>query len=117
MPNSVKSSGQTAALTVNAAATSLLSSTGAAGGEQLHLWLDLTTLSVGQFMEVRVTRAVRSGGTARNVVGTPFVLPQGFAGCAFILGVPPGAAYEFAIVLRGAAGTPTVEWSIERPDA
>jgi hypothetical protein len=117
MPNSVKASGITSALTVGAAATVLLSSTGAAGGEQLHLWLDTSTLGVGQRLEVRVTRAVRAGGTARNVTGTPFIIDQGFAGCAYILGVPPGAAYEFAIVLRGASGTPTVEWSIERPDA
>lgn len=117
MPNSVKTSGQTAALTVNAAETVLSSSTGVTGGEQLHLWLDTTTLSEGQMLEIRVKRAVRSGGSAQNVVGTPFMISKGFAGCAFILGVPPSAAYSFAIVLRGAAGTPQVEWSIERPDA
>jgi hypothetical protein len=116
MPNSVKSSGQTAALTVNAAETVLLSSTGLAGGEQLHLWLDTTTLGVGQYLEVRVRRAVRAGGTARDVIGAPMVIPAGVAGCAFILGVPAGAAYAFALVLRGAAGTPQVEWSIEQPD-
>lgn len=116
MPNSIKSSGITSALAVNGTPTSLASSTAAAGGEQLHLWLDTTTLAANQFLEVQVKRAVRSGGTAQYVLGAPFVCPAGFSGCAYILGVPVGAAYSIAIVLRGGSATPTVEWSIDQPD-
>lgn len=113
MPPTVKSSGTTAALTAGAAFTSLLSSSGITGGEELLGWFDTSNLAANQALAIEVKRTVLAGGTQQQVNGSPMMLAAGVCGHMYLLGVPSGVAYTISVGVIGGSATPTVPWSIE----
>lgn len=107
-----KSSGTSASLTVGAALTSIVSTTGLASGENLLFRVDTDILGVDQYLVIDVKLAAQVGGSARSVLGAPFTVPADVVAETPVLVVPSGAAYEFLIGLRGGAGSRAIPWAV-----